>query len=306
MQEVLHDIDIKLLKIFRVVAQRKSFSLAAEQLNTSPSNISMNMAQLESRLEMRLCERGVKGFSLTEEGQRILEASEELYEAMSKFVGQVRLTAEGGRHEFRIGVLAETIIDVNMHISDILADLEKGMPGICFHLEFESAARLKERVAEGALHCAIGYFSGLSNAYRSHFLYAENHQCYCGSKHELFDVDDNDITDAMLEKYRVAGYDDLTDEEREVIPRFGKFDSYSRSNEGILALIRTGNYIGLLPEGYAEYWCEKGVIRLIEKKELELPVEINLIYKSGKDDDPILSALLGSFAKFYPLPTPGA
>ncbi len=299
MQEVLHDIDIKLLKIFRVVAQRQSFSLAAEQLNTSPSNISMNMAQLESRLEMRLCERGVKGFSLTEEGQRILEASEELYDAMDKFVSQVRLTAEGGRFEFRIGVLAETVVDVNMHLSEILADIEKDLPGTSFHLEFESAARLKERIAEGALHCAIGYFSGLNSAYQSHYLYTENHLCYCGNQHELFNVADDDISDDMLQKLRVAGYDDLTDDERDVVPRFGKLDSYSRSNEGVLALIRTGNYIGLLPEGYAQYWCDKGFIRLIKKEELQLPVEINVIYKPSKEDDPIMSALLSSIGKFY-------
>ena len=53
------DLDIKLLNIFRVVAEEQGFSAAAERLNTSLPNISANMSQLESRLEMRLCERGV-------------------------------------------------------------------------------------------------------------------------------------------------------------------------------------------------------------------------------------------------------
>jgi len=300
-QEVLHDIDIKLLKIFRVVAKRQSFSLAAEQLNTSPSNISMNMAQLESRLEMRLCERGVKGFSLTEEGQRILDASEELYLAMEQFVASVRLTAEKGQHEFHIGVLGESIMDDNMRISEILADLEGGMPGVSFHLVFESAARLKERVAEGGLHCAIGYFSELSTAYRSRHLYTEIHRCYCGNAHELFGCadDDIDLSQGAMDKYRLAGYDDLTDEERDVIPCLKKFDSYSRTNEGILSLIRTGNYVGLLPESYAKYWCGKGDIRLIDKSELQLPVEIDVIYLAAKEADPALKALLSSIDKFY-------
>ncbi|NIB38406.1 LysR family transcriptional regulator [Pseudomaricurvus alkylphenolicus] len=302
MQDAFHNIDIKLLRIFRTVAKRQSFSLAADELNTSPSNISMNMAQLESRLQMRLCERGVKGFRLTKQGQQVLDASDEFYGAMRKFQDQLQLVAEGEHEVVRIGVLSETIVDVNMRISDILRDLETLFPGICFHLEFEPAVRLKDRVAEGDLHCAFGYFENLSSSFRSRYLYSERHLCYCSREHELFQKPDSEISSLTLKSYRVAGYDDLGEEEvREMMPVLGKLDSYSRTSEGVLALILTGNYIGLLPEGFAQYWCERDMIRVIDRQEVELSVDIEVIYKSSRSKESMIQALLESINRFYPV-----
>lgn len=299
MQDVLHDIDIRLLKVFREVAKAQSFSAAAEKLNTSPSNISMNMAQLESRLQMRLCERGVKGFRLTSQGERILAASDELYMAMRAFQSEVRMVAGGNEKEIRIGILAETIVDKNMRIPDVLADLEASLPGVCFHIEFDQVDRIRAKVADGELHCAIGYFSDLGPAFQSQHLYSESHLCYCGSSHELFETSDEEITEAALRQQRIAGYDDMTEDERGVVPIFGRFDSCSRSNEGVLALILTGNYIGLLPKWYAHDWQERGVIRMIARDIVELPVDINVIYNTNRIDEPEIKLLQRSVNKFF-------
>lgn len=301
MQETIHDIDIKLLRIFRVVAKQKSFSLAANALNTSPSNISMNMTQLESRLQMRLCERGVKGFKLTAEGQKVLDASNELYGAMQKFREQVGTVAESSQSEFRIGVLSETIFDNHIKVSGILADLEASQPDISFYLEFSTAIELRNSIQEEKLHCAVAYFSNLPSSFVSRPLYRETHLCYCGAKHPLFDMDDESINMKLLQKYRIAGYDDMAEEEKRVVPLFDKYDSCSRTNEGILTLILSGNYVGLLPEHYARPWVDKGVIRVIDREELELSVDIELIYKKSRVGEPVLKSLLDSMNRFYPV-----
>ena len=300
MPKVMHDIDIKLLKIFHTVAKQQSFSLAAEYLNTSLSNISMNMAQLESRLQMRLCERGVKGFKLTDQGQRVLDASDELNQAIHKFQVQVELAADNMQKEFRIGVLSETIAEGKMYISEILADLEENLPGSFFHLEFRQSLKLKDKVESGELLCAIGYFNNLPSSYQSRYLYSEIHNCYCGSKHELFNVPYEDIDNKVLKKYRIAGYDDMWDDEKQLVPLFTKHDSCSRTSEGILALILTGNYVGLLPSSFARHWVDAGLIRVIVGEKLELGVDIRLIYKSDRAEEPALKTLLDSVKKFYP------
>lgn len=301
MQEVMHDIDVKLLRIFRVVAERKGFSSAAEQLNTSLSNISINMSQLESRLQMRLCERGAKGFKLTDQGKRILAASEELYEAMHKFQVQVEAVSEATQREFRIGILSEKIVEREIRIPEILADLEKTFPGSTFYLEFGPSVALRKRVDAGDLHCAFSYFAGeFPESTSSRFLYSERHFCYCGKKHELFSIPDDEISSSTLRNVRIAGYDDMEDDEKMVVPLFSKYDSCSRSCEGILALILTGDYIGLLAESFAKNWIDSGLIRPIVKKELELSVDIEVIYKSSRADEPAITSLLASINKFYP------
>jgi len=301
MRDVIHDIDIKLLRIFRVVARQKSFSLAADQLDTSPSNISMNMAQLESRLKMRLCERGVKGFRLTEEGKRVLAASEELYEAIRKYRDQISSVAEDMKTEFRIGVLSESMFESRMRIPELVADLELALPGSFFHMEFDVATNLKDRVHDGELHAAFGYFTDLPSSFESRYLYSERHLCYCGSRHVLFDLPYEDIDTQLLQQHRIAGYDDLADEEERVIPLFAKYDSCSRTDEGVLALILTGNYIGLLNESFAQFWVDRGEIRVIDKEELELRVDIELIYRSNKKHEMAVNTLLEIVDKFYPV-----
>ena len=47
------------------------------------------MSHLEARFAVRLCERGRKGFSLTPDGIRILEAAENLLRSIENFSGIV-------------------------------------------------------------------------------------------------------------------------------------------------------------------------------------------------------------------------
>ena len=56
------------LKIFYTVANRGSFTLAAQHLNISQSALSRSVASLEDQLRCQLFERSVKGLKLTEEG----------------------------------------------------------------------------------------------------------------------------------------------------------------------------------------------------------------------------------------------
>ena len=59
------DFDLKLLKIFKTVAECRSFTTAESVLGISRSAISLHMTDLENRIGLRLCQRGRAGFSLT-------------------------------------------------------------------------------------------------------------------------------------------------------------------------------------------------------------------------------------------------
>ena len=65
------DFDVKLLKIFKSVADCGGFAAAEQQLGITKSTISVHMASLETRMGFRHCRPGRKGFSLTSEGQQV-------------------------------------------------------------------------------------------------------------------------------------------------------------------------------------------------------------------------------------------
>jgi len=88
--------DLRLLRIFQAVVRHKGFAAAQDELGLNPGTISNHISHLETRFGVRLCERGRKGFSMTPDGVRILEAAENLLRSVENFTGIVgSVRAEG-------------------------------------------------------------------------------------------------------------------------------------------------------------------------------------------------------------------
>lgn len=98
---------LELIKTFREVARRGSFSMAAQTLDVSKANVSKYVAELESRLGVRLLNRSTRTVSLTDAGHLLLERSEPLVEMIEltrlelqqrsrEPAGRLRVTAPQG------------------------------------------------------------------------------------------------------------------------------------------------------------------------------------------------------------------
>lgn len=75
----MSNINLNLYKIFCKVAQSKSYSKAAEKLNLSVANISVQITNLEEQLGLKLFNRENTGIKLTNDGK-------ELYEIVNKSI----------------------------------------------------------------------------------------------------------------------------------------------------------------------------------------------------------------------------
>ncbi len=85
----VRDLDLRLLRVFAAVVRHRGFAAAQDELGISASTISIHIRQLEDRLDVRLCERGRKGFQLTEQGQAIYDAALKLFRSLENFRGAV-------------------------------------------------------------------------------------------------------------------------------------------------------------------------------------------------------------------------
>ena len=79
-------LDVRRMKVLREVAERGSFSAAAEALNFTQSAISQHVAALERETGARLVERGARGVRLTDAGRALVAHTEAIL---------TRLDAEG-------------------------------------------------------------------------------------------------------------------------------------------------------------------------------------------------------------------
>ena len=69
----LSDMDLRLLKVFKSVADCGGMAAAEMELNIGTSTVSRHIKDLETRLGLRLCRRGRGGFALTTEGQLVYD-----------------------------------------------------------------------------------------------------------------------------------------------------------------------------------------------------------------------------------------
>ena len=101
----LLDVDLRLIRIFRTIADCQSMAGAELVLNLSQSRISASLAELEARLGVRLCRRGRSGFALTNAGAEVYAASTELFEAVDRFSNRASAVAANLRRVLRLGTV---------------------------------------------------------------------------------------------------------------------------------------------------------------------------------------------------------
>lgn len=136
---------LDLLKAFREVAARGSFSRAATTLGMSKANVSKYVAQLEERFGVRLLNRSTRSVSLTDAGHLLLERSKplmemveltqsELQEHAGHPRGRLRITAPHGLGQSAFpGIVGDFMatypdVHVSLHLSNRVIDLvEEGV-----------------------------------------------------------------------------------------------------------------------------------------------------------------------------------
>ncbi len=136
--------DLAAFAAFLAVATHRSFRIAANELNMTPSAISHSIKVLEERLNVRLFNRTTRSVSLTDAGERLAsklrpamasieEAVQELEGSGPVPSGTVRINASEGA--------------IRLVLRPVLARFFREYPQV--HLDVVSDGRLSDIVAEG-------------------------------------------------------------------------------------------------------------------------------------------------------------
>lgn len=287
------DFDLKLLRVFKTVADSGSFSAAEIRLGITRSAISLHMSDLEKRLGMRLCQRGRAGFSLTDEGREIIKLSDTMMAAIEEFRQQVNDMHKNLRGEFNIGIINNLVTQPMMRITNALETLNKNGPGIRINLSMSTASEIERGLMDGRLHVGALPKSSPVSGLDYTKLYDEKSYLYCSSRHPLFHSSilpgDNELRkyDAVISTHR------MTAEIMAILQRFSGTATAS-DREGIAFLILTGRYVGLLPDHYAAYWQEKDMMRAIAPEVMYVTSEISVVTRKGRRPNSILELFLDS------------
>jgi len=261
----LSDMDIRLLRVFKSVAECGGMAAAELELNIGTSTISRHVNDLETRLGLTLCRRGRSGFALTVEGQQIYAETLRLLAGVEAFrsrVDEIHLRMGG---ELHIAMFDKTASNPAAHIGAAIALFAKLASDVSLHLHVAPLNTIERGVLDGQFQVGIipGHRSSDTLAYDE--LFTETMFLYCGAQHALFEADQaQEIADwdaLRAHDFAGLGYHSPNMEISQQVRLARKATGYDQ--ESIATLILSGRYLGFLPDHYAQSFVRSGQMRAI-------------------------------------------
>lgn len=257
----LSDIDIRLLRVFRIVAESGGISAAELELNIGRSTISRHIKDLEIRLGVTLCRRGRSGFSLTDEGRKIYQATLRLLGSLDEFRAEVNDVHRRMTGSISVALFDKTASNPEAQIHKALQLFDDRAPEVSLDVYVEPLNEIERGVMEGRFQLGVIPAHRSSPSLDYYPLFQEQMYLYCGYGHPLFSRADITIKDEdiLACKYAGLGYHSPNMEigRRLAMDR----DATAYDQEAIVHFLLSGRYLGYLPDHYAKPFVEQGLIR---------------------------------------------
>lgn len=287
--------DIRLLRVFDAVVRHAGFAAAQAELNVSQSTISNQIAALEDRLGVTLCQRGRAGFRLTENGLAVHQSVRRVLAALDGFVTETAGLRDTLAGTLRIGLVDMLVTDPQFRLAEALAALDRRSPAIRYALSQCSPQGLQEQVLDGTLHLGIGSFPHKVSGLRFLPLYEETNHLYCSREHRLWSVPDHDLSAEFIASMRTVGRS-YWREDHDNNRDFPNSVAEAQGVEQQLILILSGAFIGYLPDHLARNWCAEGRLKPLLPARFVYRCPIEATLRQGGETHPLAAALLGALA----------
>ena len=259
----LSDMDIRLLRVFKSVVECGGMAAAELELNIGTSTVSRHIKDLETRLGLTLCRRGRAGFALTSEGEQIYTETLRLLAGADAFRSSVDEIHRRMGGQLHIAVFDKTASNPEAHIGAAIALFSNLAPEVSLHLHVASLNAIERGVIDGQFQVGVipGHRSSQTLAYEA--LFNETMLLYCGAQHALFKADHADLgwDDLHVHHFAGLGYHSPNMEISQKVGLPRKATGYDQ--ESIATLILSGNYLGFLPDHYAEGFVQNGRMRAV-------------------------------------------
>ncbi len=277
----LSDADIRLLRVYMAVVEAGGLSAAELELNIGRSTISRHLKDLEIRLGMTLCRRGRGGFALTQEGVQIYEAAQRLISSIEEFRHQVNDMHHSFQGQLAIGMFDKTVSNPACNVHEAIADFVRAAPEVLVDIHVVPVNLIEKGVLDGRYHVGIIPTHRSSSSLEYIPLFGEQMYLYCGLGHPLFERHAEGLSRQEILKQRYAGLSFHSPN-----MEMGRKHNLSKAavandQEGIATLIRSGAYIGFLPDHYAAPFVAAGQMRRIEHTEFEYYCEFAALYRKS-------------------------
>ncbi len=294
----VHDVDLRLLRIFVTIVECGGLSAAESRLNIGRSTISAHLSDLEIRLGLTLCKRGRSGFELTDAGRITYQASLDLLQQCETFAS----TVAGSKHKLSgrvtIAIIDTLIQDPRCKVAQAIALLKQKSDNLQFDIHVCEAREVETAVANCRCLVGIGVSRHPIRGLDYVPLHNETNFLYCAKGHPLFDCPASEVK-TLLAQAEVVTSNYLRDKDSRNDGLNYQNSASAYHDEGIAHLILSGHFIGYLPEHFASSWVDKGLFKAILPERYHYQIPVELISSKAHNSSPLAQASIEVLKKVH-------
>lgn len=160
------EVSTRQLRAFRLVAQHRNFTRAAEALFITPSGLSVLIRELEGRVGFRLFDRTTRHVELTPHGTELLAVIQRSLEELDGAIANIGRSAKRSSQSISLGTTPLVAANV---LPPAMREFRKQRPDLRIQLFDADLPTLIKMVEAGKLDMSLGIFKAMAGVRRDPF-----------------------------------------------------------------------------------------------------------------------------------------
>lgn len=293
------DADLKLLRLFKVVADCGGLSAAESELNIAMSTISRHVSDLEDRLGLVLCRRGRGGFSLTPEGQSIYLAAEQLFRATDAFRATLHDIHRHMRGDLHLALFEKIPTNPQAKIAEAIALFRAQAPDVTIHIHSGSIAAIEREILAGQFQLGVMPTHRKHESLEYDELFDENMRLFVGRGHPWFSMPARKVDWDDLRQQPLAGLEYQSPNMTLAHTHRLRRAATASDEEAVAHLVLSGCYVGFLPDHYAAQFVQDGRMHAIGADLLRYNTPFHCVRRRGPPLTRVADAFCGALLKAH-------
>lgn len=287
----INDLDLKLLHLFVTIVESGGFSAAQFKLNMHQSTISTKMHDLEVRLGMTLCQRGRKGFKLTQDGEKVYALCQQLFQNILHFEERIDAIRNVSRGHITLALIDNLATNQACQVQKAIRQFCTDHPQVSFSTGIWDSYQIEMMLLEGKVELGITSSEIQKDGLRYIHLFSERQSLYCACDHPIL----QDNAPISLESLQCHA---LVDRglSHSITPLSNNRDvqhlASSTNMEATAHLLLSGNFIGYLPDHYARIWEQQGDIVRLPAPQFDYLTHFHLTIRDNDEHSVAASKLI--------------
>jgi DNA-binding transcriptional LysR family regulator len=257
------DVDLRLLRVFKAVAECGGMAAAELELNVGVPTISRQIKDLEERLGLVLCRRGRAGFALTAEGSELYAATLQLLAATTDFRSRVEAIHQQVGGELHLAIFEKTVSNPESRVERAIEAFHRAAPSVKLHVHVGTITAIEQGVLGGQFQVGIVPEHRRSDSLAYRPLFTETMKLYAGRGHAWFADSKRRWGWADLRRQKLAGLAYHSPNLRLTHVRKLERHASASDQEAVALLILSGGFVGFLPDHYAQPFVDAERLRAV-------------------------------------------